>query len=206
MQFNVNQINGKWIIGSNNTKSMDGLKDWSKIGPSLKIPSIIDGHKIEEIGNMAFYRCTILEDVIIEDGIKQINANGFQDCRNLKSVIIPASIEFIGNHAIHAFNTSSGGTSIGTLVVTFMPNSRLSYVETYGIARKETIIIHYYGKRMPKYNNNPLSKFVIKEVKVFAPYVPKFLGEKTINMRITHCGTRNTKITSVLFVCIMIVS
>ena len=191
MEFNIFQIGEKWIIGSNNASTTrSGLKDWTKLEPILIIPSVINGNKIDEIGYSAFFGCSIIEEVYVENGIKQINKCCFMQCLNLKYFSIPQSVELIGDGAIHAYNISSQGSSSGTLVVTIQPRSKLYFVYNFGIARKERIIIHFYGLHAPKYNGDPLGKRVLKEVKVYAPYVSNFLGEKTINIKITNCSKK----------------
>ena len=191
IEFSITFVNGKWIIGADNTSQVrNGLKEWSSLGPVLNIPSEINGHKIEELGYRAFYKCDIIEDVIIEDGIKQINGGCFSYCRNLKSVTIPPSVELIGDGGIHALNGSIQGTSKGTLIVTFLPKSKFSFIYNYGISRKERIIVHYYGVRKPKFQGSPFGKATLNELKVFAPYVSKFLGEKTIRIGISQCAVK----------------
>ena len=192
--FVVNQINGKWIIGDNTTETMNGLSNWSTLGPILNIPSIIDGHNIEEIGYHAFFKCTKIEEINIENGIKQINERGFSFLTNLKSIVIPPSVEFIGYCGIHCYNetaqsiygaNSRKATAQGTLVVTFLSGSKIAFIGNSGISRKENIIIYFLGKSKPQFLTNPLVLNLITSVKVYSPFVKQFLGVKTHNFKCT---------------------
>ena len=207
--FVVNQINGKWIIGDNTTSSMNGLSDLSTLGPILNIPSIIDGHNIEEIGLRAFFKCTKIEEINIENGIKQINERSFSYCTNLKSIVIPPSVEFIGYCGIHCYNetaqsiygaNSRKATAQGTLVVTFLSGSKIAFIGNSGISRKENIIIYFMGKQNPLNNGDPVKKLLLSSVKVYAPYVPSFLGIKTIGYKITQCQFKRPSSHNILFV------
>ena len=72
--FNVNRVNGKWIIGTDNvTNSKNGITNWDELGSILSIPSLINGYKIDEIGRRSFFNCIGIEEIVIGDGIKQIN-------------------------------------------------------------------------------------------------------------------------------------
>ena len=51
---------------------------------------------IKEIEQMAFYGCSSLEKIIIEEGLLSIGANAFKLCPKLKELDIPNSIENIG--------------------------------------------------------------------------------------------------------------
>ena len=140
--FNFNQVNGKWIIGTNNTGTKSGLKDWSTLGSILNIPSVIDGNNIEEIGKHAFYSCKVIEEIIIGDGIKKINQWAFAHLLNLRRIVIPSSVEFIGNNGIHCYNETAQSiygesapetTGKGNIVVTFLPDSKISFIGSFGI-------------------------------------------------------------------------
>ena len=202
MPFNINKINGKWIIGTDNkTTARNGLTDWSKLETKLIIPSVINDQFIEEIGYYAFYNCPIIEEVIIDDGIKQINQIAFAHCRNLKSVVIPPSVEFIGYCGIHSYNTTAADihgsdaiqtSSKGTLVVTFLPDSRISFIGDFGISRKENIIIHYLGRMNPVHGSKPFGDKKASKVKIYSPFVHHFLGIKASCYKCTQQGKIRT--------------
>ena len=58
---------------------------------SVTIPDIV-----QEIGTYAFKGCTLLEEVILPDGITSLQGT-FQNCSNLKKAVLPDSITTIGN-------------------------------------------------------------------------------------------------------------
>lgn len=57
----------------------------------LIIPSSIDGVRVTRIDNLAFQNCTQLKKVIIPDTVTEIGRYAFQDCVNLESIDIPES-------------------------------------------------------------------------------------------------------------------
>ncbi len=58
---------------------------------SLTIPS-----HITSIKNMAFAGCQMLENLIIENGVKEIYDSAFLSCDSLKFVQLPSSVEYLG--------------------------------------------------------------------------------------------------------------
>ncbi|MBO5294628.1 MAG: leucine-rich repeat domain-containing protein, partial [Clostridia bacterium] len=62
---------------------------WTNL-KSIDIPS-----NVETIGKNAFTNCTQLEEVVIEDGVKRIEQNAFADCKKLKKVILPNTLEYM---------------------------------------------------------------------------------------------------------------
>ena len=54
---------------------------------------------VNEIGSSAFRQCTILRNVIIEDGIEIIGTSAFSQCYNLKNISFPQTLKIIGAEA-----------------------------------------------------------------------------------------------------------
>lgn len=77
-----------------------------KIPENIVIPTSVQcyGYDFEvEIAEFAFYQIDRLESVVIENGVKVIGIYTFASCHNLKSVVIPASVEEIKEYAfIHS--------------------------------------------------------------------------------------------------------
>ncbi len=77
-----------------------------KIPGNIVIPTSVQcyGYDFEvEIAEYAFYQIDRLESVVIENGVKVIGIYTFASCHNLKSVVIPASVEEIKEYAfIHS--------------------------------------------------------------------------------------------------------
>lgn len=65
----------------------------------LVIPSELDGHKIDVIGENAFAYNETLVSVTIPDGIKAIDDNAFFGCTALETVVIPDTVTEIGEAA-----------------------------------------------------------------------------------------------------------
>ena len=187
--FVITEFDGKWIIETNKTDKRNGVENWELAGPILTIPSVIDGHQIEEIGVCAFYKCYNLEDVIISNNIKAIHNQSFSDCFNLRSIIIPPSIEFIGYCGIHSYNDSLINdplsipryNSKGFLTVIFQPNSHIQYIGRHAISRKENIIIYFSDKRYFPCDSDPFFQPALSNVKIYSMFTSSFCGYQTIN-------------------------
>ena len=53
----------------------------------------------ETIGSGAFSGCIELKEVIFGDGLKEIGAEAFRNCRSLQTISLPASVEKVGDRA-----------------------------------------------------------------------------------------------------------
>lgn len=82
---------------------------------TVTVPALIDGKRIEAIGEKAFMGNESIEEVKISEGIKYVLGDGdeyeigaFMNCRNLKKVSFPESLEGICDYAFR--NCSLSGT------------------------------------------------------------------------------------------------
>ena len=66
---------------------------------NLVIPATLNGLKVEEIEDNAFYQNQSLTSVIIENGIEEIGNKAFYNCTGLTKVTIPDSVTDIGDSA-----------------------------------------------------------------------------------------------------------
>ena len=76
----------------------------------LVIPSELDGHKIDVIGENAFAYNETLVSVTIPDGIKTIESNAFFGCVALETVVIPDTVTAIGEAAFAYCDNITGIT------------------------------------------------------------------------------------------------
>ena len=90
----------------------------------LVVPSSYNGLPVKEIGNDAFYQDSDLRSVVIPDSIEAIHHNAFYECKNLANITFPNSIKFIGTNAFYktAFlidesNREDGVLYIGNILV-----------------------------------------------------------------------------------------
>lgn len=60
-------------------------------GDSIVIPNSVDGHPVYQIQDAAFMYNDILEEVVIEGGVR-IGSNAFRGCRNLEKVVIEDNV------------------------------------------------------------------------------------------------------------------
>ncbi|MGN0489496.1 MAG: leucine-rich repeat protein [Ruminococcus sp.] len=68
---------------------------------TVKIPSEIDGKKVEVIGKKAFYKNKTLEKIIISDNVKEIKFSTFEKCVNLKKVSMGKNVKEIKAYAFY---------------------------------------------------------------------------------------------------------
>lgn len=56
---------------------------------------------VKQIEHEAFYNCSIIESVVIPEGVTEIGSWAFSCCNNLKEVIVPTSVIGIGNNPFY---------------------------------------------------------------------------------------------------------
>ena len=201
----VTYLSNKYIIGTN-VSSVNGnaVIDKSKLPNKIVIPSNLNDHNIDEIGCSAFLNIENIVEIEICNGIRFIREHAFENLPNLVSVRIPESVEFIGRAGFNAWNNSALGSSIGTLIIAFSPNSKLNFLDTRAIGRKYTLIIYFWDKcSLISYNDDPLFKESAKSIKIYAPRCKYFVGFRT--KRLNSCasnikGTNNRVLIMVLLI------
>lgn len=68
----------------------------------VEIPETIWGREIVGINLYAFYKCDI-EEVLLPETVKYIEAYAFKECKNIKRIVLPTNLEYIG---VYAFSKS----------------------------------------------------------------------------------------------------
>lgn len=66
---------------------------------TLEIPSHIDGIPVEIIDNYAFQDCKNIKTVILPDSIKELRRNAFGNCSLLTTINLPEGLTYIGESA-----------------------------------------------------------------------------------------------------------
>ena len=95
------------------------LKDWKKIytlevdgkkvhikrykgtEENVIIPAEIEDMKVCSIMFKAFWKCTGLKNIVISEGINEINNQAFSDCTNLESVTVQGGMKKIDGYAFY---------------------------------------------------------------------------------------------------------
>ncbi len=67
----------------------------------VTIPSEIEGHKVTEIGEGAFFGYDRLTSIVIPDSVTSIDNVAFYNCSNLENITIPNSVASIGDRAFY---------------------------------------------------------------------------------------------------------
>ena len=114
MTFKVLDENAKTCqvgVGEGNSAGIDDAAiDLSYDGP-ITIPSEVNGYKVVQIGNGAFFGCSKMTAITIPNTIKAINYNAFYGCSSITSLAIPASVESVDTW------TASGSYRLETITV-----------------------------------------------------------------------------------------
>ena len=90
---------------------------------------------VEAIGLCAFYRCTLLTDIVIPESVKRIESTAFSTCTSLKRIIIPDSVIQIGGFAFY------GCTSLGSIEISDNVMDIGDYNTFYGCTSLKSIRI-----------------------------------------------------------------
>ena len=86
---------------------------------TIKIPGVIDGKHVTNIGDDAFYGCRSLTNITIPDSVTSIGSKAFYNCSSLTSITIPDGVTSIGEQAFYGCSSLTsitipdGVTSIG---------------------------------------------------------------------------------------------
>ena len=143
-----NKING-YIVGTNKTEDFysNAISDHYYKG-IVKIPELHNGLSVKEIGQYAFCRCPGITDVLIYAKITAIHKYAFGDCPSLRTINIPDTVTFLGSFSIYSYNqynhTNSGPTTLGFIVISFEPGSKLRTICRSVFGRIEHIVLKTY--------------------------------------------------------------
>lgn len=89
---NLEKVNfGKGITEIGSTNSISVFESCSSL-KKIEFPE-----QVKSIGSRAFYNCK-LEEVIFHEGLERIRQSAFLYNKNLKSVTLPASLEYVGTY------------------------------------------------------------------------------------------------------------
>ena len=88
--------NNIYYIGDSTENHGNGIEGGCENAQkTLTIPSLIDGYHISEIGKYAFYNCTNIEQLTLEEGYICLYPYAFCFCTNLLQVSLPNSLEIL---------------------------------------------------------------------------------------------------------------
>ena len=82
----VKMEDGGWLI-----EKFVGMDE-----PIMEIPKEFDGIPIHGIGAWAFGNCANIEGIVIPEGIREIRHGAFYGCKQLRDVMLPSSLQYIG--------------------------------------------------------------------------------------------------------------
>lgn len=116
----------------------EDLSDLSTVGNRAlayctTLKSVTFPSHFENVGVGVFYSDTALETVNLNEGLTELPQHGFRECRALKQLTIPSTVNLLNGNAVE----NTGITSITCLAVT-PPVSRSSLF--YNDSKKSTIL------------------------------------------------------------------
>ena len=85
-----------YVVETDGTASITGYIGNEK---AVVIPKKIDGHKVWKIEAEAFANNTLIEKVVLHDGITFIGNSAFSGCNNLLEIVMPKQMDYIGAYA-----------------------------------------------------------------------------------------------------------
>lgn len=112
----LNYCNTLTYIISDNHAVITGFEGEPEI---LELPSVIDGKKVTEIRENAFYKCSELKKVVIPESVIEIGHHAFYECTSLESVVINGNIPkiadglFYGCKSLNSVNINSSPLALG---------------------------------------------------------------------------------------------
>ena len=75
------------------------------LGDELKrvvVPDHYNGKPVKEIAEEGFIYNEVIEEIFISNGIERIGANAFDGCINLRQIVLPSTLQYVGNRAFRS--------------------------------------------------------------------------------------------------------
>ena len=120
----LTKVDGTYVIGKNSQEKCTAFIEGCSSSPShLQIPTIIDNKVVTQVGSHAFYNCSNLYTLKLDEGYKVVGSFSFCQCYNLASVILPRTLLKLMNSAFENCFTLSN--------ITILQNSELNYIGGY---------------------------------------------------------------------------
>ncbi|MDO4632794.1 MAG: leucine-rich repeat protein [Eubacteriales bacterium] len=119
-----------YVVDSNGNAKITG---WATDSRFIKLPEMVEGHNVTEIGANAFVQHKNLEGIILPEGLQRINTKAFCGCIALKEITIPNSVTeidqeaFLGCESLETVKLPVGITKISSY--TFYKCHSLSEIE-----------------------------------------------------------------------------
>lgn len=113
----IEEGNFKYTVLDENSVALTEVVDKTILGDEI-IPEEIDGKKVVQIGERAFYNCYKMTNIQIPNTVTVIKANAFNSCYSLQKLEMPDSVTtietraFSGDCAITEIKLSKSLTSI----------------------------------------------------------------------------------------------
>ena len=193
------QFGDTYYVGTNQTAITNGAIEGQNIKGTITIPDFYDSKPVVAVGTYAFTACEYVEHVIIGSNVKTIYTYAFGDMPNIKTMYIPASLEFIDYASIWFYNQSTGGDGKGFTQVTFAPKSQLKFVNL-SFGRQDRVQIFIPDVIRPVCAHTIMQ--LVNKKEVFSPFSFTFCGVKSKTYLTSKC--RRTSSFSLLQITLLI--
>ena len=98
MGFVTSECDDGYQIGTGNINQR-GNGYTGTVPSVLTIPFVINGNRITEVGDSAFYACNNLEQIIVEEGVLRLGKSSFRALRFLKYAFLPSTLKILDQNA-----------------------------------------------------------------------------------------------------------
>jgi len=111
----------------------------------VQIPDVIDNKPVKIIGKFAFSDCSIVETVIVPEGVRQIANDAFSYCPKLSKLVLPQSLMSI---SFDAFEETTGFTifsEVDSYGKRYALRNHIPYVEIskFAIKPADIVVVDY---------------------------------------------------------------
>ena len=113
----------------------------------LELPSVIDGKKVMEIRENAFYKCSDLKKIVIPESVTEIGHHAFYECTSLETAVINGNISkiaegtFYGCKSLDSVSINSSPLSFGDCASLYdlNINRELKNIDSYAFYNCENL-------------------------------------------------------------------
>lgn len=104
---------------------------------NVEVPAELDGIAVRCIDYNAFQNCKNIKRVIIADGIEEIKIGAFRGCDNLREILIPKSVKEIGENIFQLDSDSDHTKHQSIIVFCYGGSCALEYARKYNMEYRD---------------------------------------------------------------------
>jgi hypothetical protein len=125
-----NNREGDWCYTAK--KGVATIVHYMGVGGEITVPATLGGNIVDTIGSQAFKGCSVIEKVIVQEGVLSINREAFADMTNTMFIVLPDSLINIyesafRNNTVNTITFGSGLTTVWNRAFCPVPNLQKIY-------------------------------------------------------------------------------